>query len=130
MFFLVYVSSATRPFSREDLRVLLETCWKNNAELGVTEMLLYKDGNFIRVLEGDEGTVRGLYERIAADPRHGGEITLQQGFAEGRQFPDWSMGLRNLDSPEARADPGYSECPNAPLPAESSPATPPEPRSF
>ena len=40
MFFLVYVSSATRPFSREDLRVLLETCWKNNAELGVTEMLV------------------------------------------------------------------------------------------
>jgi hypothetical protein len=93
MFFLVYVSSATRPFSGEDLRVLLETCRKNNAELGVTGMLLYKDGNFMQVLEGDEGSVRGLYERIAADPRHGGEITLQQGFAEGRQFPDWSMGF-------------------------------------
>jgi hypothetical protein len=52
--------------------------------------------------KGDEGAVRGLYERIAADPRHGGEITLQQGFAEGRQVPDWSVGLRDLDSPEAR----------------------------
>ena len=115
MFFLVYVSSATWPFSGEDLRVLLETCRKNNAELGVTGMLLYKDGNFMQVLEGDEGAVRGLYARIAADPRHGGEITLQQGFAEGRQFPDWSMGFRNLDSPEARSDPGYSEFLNAPL---------------
>jgi hypothetical protein len=102
MFFLVYVSSATRPFSREDLRVLLETCRKNNAELGVKGMLLYKDGNFTQVLEGDEGAVRGLYDRIAADLRHGGEITLQQGFAEGRQVPDWSVGLRDLDSPEAR----------------------------
>jgi hypothetical protein len=100
---------------RGDLRVLLETCRKNNAELGVTGMLLYKDGNFMQVLEGDEGAVRGLYERIAADPRHGGEITLQQGFAEGRQFPDWSMGFRDLDSPEASADPGYSEFLNAPL---------------
>jgi len=116
MFFLVYVNSATRPFSGEDLRVLLETCRKNNAELGVTGMLLYKDGNFMQVLEGeDEGSVRGLYGRIAADPRYGGEITLQQGFAEGRQFPDWSMGFGNLDSPEARADPGYSEFLNAPL---------------
>jgi Sensors of blue-light using FAD len=115
MFFLVYVSSATRPFSREDLRVLLETCRKNNAELGVTGMLLYKDGNFMQVLEGDEGAVRGLYARIAADPRHGGEITLQQGFAEGRQFPDWSMGFRDLDSPEAHADQGYNEFLNAPL---------------
>jgi len=68
MFFLVYVSSATRPFSEEDLRVLLETCRKNDAELGVTGMLPYKDGNFMYVLEGDEGAVRGLYERIAADP--------------------------------------------------------------
>jgi hypothetical protein len=116
MFFLVYVNSATRPFSGEDLRVLLETCRKNNAELGVTGMLLYKDGNFMQVLEGeDEGSVRGLYGRIAADPRYGGEITLQQGVAEGRQFPDWSMGFGNLDSPEARADPGYSEFLNAPL---------------
>jgi hypothetical protein len=40
MFFLVYVSSATRPFSGEDLRALLETCRKNNAGLGVTGMLL------------------------------------------------------------------------------------------
>jgi hypothetical protein len=92
-------------------------------------MLFYRDGNFIQVLEGDEGTVRGLYERIAADLRHGGEITLQQGFAEGRQFPDWSMGFRNLDPPEARTDPGYSEFPNAPSPAESSPAPLPEPRN-
>ena len=115
MFFLVYVSSATRPFSGEDLRDLLETCRKTNAELGITGMLLYKDGNFMQALEGDEGAVRGLYEKIAADPRHGGEITLQEGFAEGRQFPDWSMGFRDLDSPEAGSHPGYSEFLNAPL---------------
>ena len=115
MFFLVYVSSATRPFSGEDLRVLLVTCRKDNTELGVKGMLLYKDGNFMQVLEGDEKAVRGLYERIAADPRHSGEITLQQGFAEGRQFPGWSMGFRDLDSPEAGSEPGYSEFLNVPL---------------
>src|ERR687893_1319722 len=86
VFFLVYVSSAVRLFSAEDLRALLETCRKNNAELGVTGMPLYKDGNFMQVLEGDEEAVRGLYARIVAAPRHRGEITLQEGFAEGRQF--------------------------------------------
>ncbi len=115
MFFLVYVSSATRPFSGEDLRALLATCRKNNAELGVTGMLLYKDGNFMQVLEGDEDAVRGLYARIAEDPRHSGEITLQQGFTERRQFPDWSMGFRDLDVSEALADPAYNEFLNAPL---------------
>ncbi len=74
-----------------------------------------QNGNFMQVLEGDEEAVRGLYERIAEDPRHGGEITLQEGFVEERQFPDWSMGFRDLDSPEARADPAYNEYLNAPL---------------
>ena len=115
VFFLVYVSSAVRLFSAEDLRALLETCRKNNAKLGVTGMPLYKDGNFMQVLEGDEEAVRGLYARIVAAPRHRGEITLQEGFAEGRQFPDWSMGFRDLTSPEERSAPGYSEFLNAPL---------------
>lgn len=114
-FSLVYVSSATLPFSREDLRALLTTCRKNNAELGVTGLLLYKDGNFMQLLEGDEETVRGLYARIENDPRHGGEIALQQSFVEERQFPDWSMGFRDLDSTEERTTPGYSEFLNAPL---------------
>ena len=115
VFSLVYVSSATLPFSGEDLRALLATCRKNNAELGVTGMLLYKDGNFMQVLEGDEEAVRGLYDRIETDPRHNGEIVLQQGPAEERQFPDWSMGFRDLTSPEEKSTPGYSEFLNSPL---------------
>lgn len=109
MFYLVYASSATRPFSEADLSDLLETSRENNARLGITGMLLYKDGNFMQVLEGEEETVRALYEKIGTDPRHDGAITLHQSFAQERQFPDWSMGFRNLDSPELRTVPGYSE---------------------
>lgn len=115
MFFLVYASSATRPFSESDLSDLLATSRENNARVGITGMLLYKDGNFMQVLEGEERAVRALYGKIGIDPRHKGEITLVRGFAGGRQFPDWSMGFRDLDSPEARAAPGYSEFLNTSL---------------
>lgn len=115
MFYLVYVSSATRPFSEADLSDLLETSRENNAKLGITGMLLYKDGNLMQVLEGEEELVRALYEKIGTDPRHDGAITLHQSIAEERQFPDWSMGFRNLDSPELRTVPGYSEFLNSPL---------------
>jgi hypothetical protein len=115
LFFLVYVSSAVRPFSRPDLEDLLATSRKNNAELGITGMLLYKDGNFMQVLEGEEEPVRALYDKIGDDPRHRGEITLREGFAEGRQFADWSMGFRDLESREVRDTPGYSEFLNTPL---------------
>jgi hypothetical protein len=115
VFFLVYISSATQPFSVDDLSTLLAVSRKNNAELGITGMLLYKDGNFMQVLEGDERTVRALYEKIGVDPRHSGEITLLQGFVDERQFPDWSMGFRDLNSPEIRATQSYSEFLNTPL---------------
>lgn len=94
---------------------LLATSRENNAKLGITGMLLYKDGNFMQVFEGEEEAVRALYEKIRADSRRSGVITLQQVLAEERQFPDWSMGFRNLDSPELRTVPGYSEFLNTPL---------------
>lgn len=115
MFFLTYVSSATGPFSKEDLDLLLAQCRKNNAVLGLTGMLLYKDGNFLQVLEGEERAVRALYAKIDRDSRHGGTIVLQQGHAEERQFPSWFMGFRDLNSPEVRDTPGYSDFLNTPL---------------
>ena len=115
MFFLVYASSAVQPFSGSDLEELLATSRENNAKADITGMLLYKDGNFMQVLEGEEEAVRALYDKIAVDPRHRGEILLQQGFTEERQFPSWSMGFRDLLSPETRSIPGYSEFLNTSL---------------
>ncbi len=115
MFFLTYVSSATEPFSEEDLALWLAQWRKNNSALGITGMLLYKDGNFMQVLEGEEGTIRSLYTRIERDPRNKGNIVLQQEDAEERQFPDWTMGFRDLNSPEVRDIPSYSEFLSTPL---------------
>lgn len=114
MFSLTYVSSASELFSARELRALLEKCVSNNRPRDVTGMLLYKDGNFMQVLEGEEKVVRAVHAIIAADPRHRGLITLLQGSTPGRQFPDWSMGFKDLgadiDNPE-----GYSEFLNIPL---------------
>ncbi len=66
MFFLTYVSTATRPFSKTDLSELMTESHENNARLGLTGMLLYKDGNFMQVLEGEEGDVRALYQKISS----------------------------------------------------------------
>jgi len=49
---LVYVSSATELFSDTQLENLLLRSRQNNSTLGITGMLLYKDGNFMQCLEG------------------------------------------------------------------------------
>ena len=118
MFFLVYVSVAQENVSKEDLLDILTKSREANAAAGITGMLLYKDGNFMQALEGEETAVRDLYARISRDPRHLGLLTLVEGRREKRCFGDWSMGFQDLSSPEARATPGYSEFLNTPLTAE------------
>ncbi len=113
---LTYVSSAVELFSKSELKHLLAVSLENNAKRGVTGMLLYKEGNFMQVLEGDEREVRIVfYEKISADTRHKGIIVLLQGPVAERRFPHWDMGFRDLDSLGAQDIPGYSEFLNTPL---------------
>lgn len=63
----------------------------------------------MQVMEGDEETVRRLFEKIRHDPRHCGVITLTEHTLTERQFGDWSMGFRNLRDSSLRELPGYSE---------------------
>jgi hypothetical protein len=115
MVYLIYVSSAVVPLSSEELSDLLARTREKNIRSGITGLLLYKDGNFMQMLEGEEATVRATYARIQRDPRHRGLLTLLQGPLAERQFPGWSMAFRNLNAADARTIPGYSEFLNTPL---------------
>ncbi|MBA3936422.1 MAG: BLUF domain-containing protein [Planctomycetes bacterium] len=107
MFHIIYVSSATIPFSNQDLLELLERARAANAALGITGMLLYKGGNFMQCLEGGHEAVTTLYERITTDRRHRGCLTLLKGDRAERQFPTWTMAFRDLDDPQVCGTPGY-----------------------
>lgn len=97
MIYLVYVSSATKLFTEDELLELLQKARTNNQRDGITGMLLYSNGNFIQVIEGDEDAVLSLHNRILSDPRHTRIITLLQRPLTKRMFAEWSMGFRNLD---------------------------------
>jgi hypothetical protein len=123
LFQLVYVSSALVPFSPSQLTALLEKSRRNNSKAGISGLLLYHDGNFMQLLEGDESVVRGAHAKIVDDPRHTGCITLVQKRVAHRTFPDWTMGFRDLASAEVRALDGYNTFLNScsrgqPLPAD------------
>ena len=108
VFQLVYVSSAKTKFSQAELKALLDQSRQKNARLGLSGILLYHDGNFMQLLEGEEKEVRSLYAHIARDPRHGGCMILTSGQVAERTFPDWTMGFRDLASAEVKAMPGYN----------------------
>ena len=115
MFQLVYVSSASQPFSKPELQELLKQAREKNTKLGITGILLYKDGNFLQVLEGEQEVVTELVGNIEPDPRHKGVIVLLRSTTEQRLFPDWSMGFRDLAEQNVQNTPGYSDFMNTPL---------------
>ncbi|MGA2685989.1 MAG: BLUF domain-containing protein [Verrucomicrobiota bacterium] len=115
---IVYTSTATEPLGRTELMELLKGSVRRNTRAGITGLLLYQGGAFMQVLEGEKAALVELFEKISHDPRHRHIIRLIQGPIQERYFPNSAMAFRDLDSPELRRLPGYSEFLNTPLNGE------------
>lgn len=102
---VIYVSQATQPFDTSNLDALLALSRRNNETLGITGMLLYHEGDFVQILEGEEAAVREIYGRIVRDSRHARIILIDDSPVSEREFGDWSMGFVRLDDSEI--PPGY-----------------------
>ena len=90
---LIYVSAAVDAMTPDVLAQILEASRRNNPKAGITGMLLYIDGGFLQLLEGPEEAVHATYDRICRDRRHDEPRVLLDRAAEGRLFPDWTMGF-------------------------------------
>lgn len=115
----VYISSAIRPFSEDELVHLLRTARQRNARRGVTGMLLYEDGNFMQVLEGPETAVKALAAKIERDPRHRQFIALLKEPIQERLFPAWQMGFRRIDRLTEQDEDGVTHFLSASLTADT-----------
>lgn len=94
---LVYSSTATQDFWPADLFHLVETSRRKNALRSVTGMLLFREGQFLQLLEGPEREVKSVFEMVKGDARHEGIKIIFSQSVEARQFPDWTMGFERLD---------------------------------
>ncbi len=112
---LVFVSTETVHLSDEDLLNLLKKARQKNLENGITGMLLHKDGNFMEVIEGEASKVDWLFQSILNDPRHRKIEVIDEKELSQREFGDWSMGFRKLDSNDTPAIHGYNEFMSRPL---------------
>jgi hypothetical protein len=88
---LTYVSlSLVEPYSTEIMEIAKSALRRNKA-VGVTGALYFDDSQFFQVLEGEEGEVRAIFERIRRDPRHIDVTVLSDAPADSRLFPEWAM---------------------------------------
>jgi len=89
-----YLSKAVDVFSDHDLDQLLTNCRRNNAAASVTGALLYHNGYFMQLIEGQLDAINAIYDRIQADPRHEVLSVLFEDEISARFFPDWTMAYR------------------------------------
>lgn len=109
MHFLVYTSTARSLMSDLELTELLEFCRIRNSHDALTGMLLYKDGSFMQVLEGDKQTVLSTFARIQKDTRHKDIFLLRERELESRNFDGWSMGFRSVKDSDLKYEAAFSK---------------------
>ncbi len=109
MFHLVYTSHARAPYTQEDLIDLLRQSRAHNVKQSITGMLLYLNGKFIQVLEGNKENVQALFERICQNPRHTRVMKVMEGNSRTRLFKDWSMGFKQLTDEDFETITGYKD---------------------
>lgn len=106
---LVYVSVESHPLSEADLVEILKKAREKNSRLGITGMLLYRDGFFIQCLEGEKSAVEELYAVIKLDKRHKNVLTVSQTKIAERTFQDWTMGFSRISNTDLNNLDGYQD---------------------
>ncbi len=96
MYQILYTSRALKPFKEDELQQLLCAARSNNSKKSITGLLLYCNGNFIQLLEGNRENLILLFDVISKDERHVEVKKIMEGNIDNPQFPDWSMGYKFL----------------------------------
>src|SRR5271169_5023661 len=88
---LIYSSEAAPGLAAAGLEEMLAESRVRNRVYGITGVLLFVEGAFLQILEGEKEDVLGLMERIERDPRHHDLKVFYEEEVGERAFPSWSM---------------------------------------
>lgn len=99
MHHLLYLSTASSPFTEPQLRTLLRQMRAANVAAGISGLLVYGQGHFLQLLEGEQVAVQQMFRRVRRDPRHS-EVSLLYDHAwPGRIFESFHMAWNTQPPP-------------------------------
>ncbi len=100
---IVYSSQAAPDLLATELESLLARARASNESDGITGALIFVDGVFMQVLEGQRDAVEALMARIASDTRHSEVTVFHRADIEQRAFASWCMACLSPDADEVAA---------------------------
>ena len=87
----IYFSASSTPMQVDELEDILEQAQSNNSRNGITGALVYIDGSFLQILEGEKDRVQTLMQKISKDFRHETISVLHEGEIAAAAFSEWKM---------------------------------------
>jgi hypothetical protein len=75
----------------DDLQELLDHSRRKNAANGITGALIYAEGTFLQILEGDKFLLQDLMTKIRRDVRHESVFVLRESEVPKAMFSSWKM---------------------------------------
>ena len=102
---LTYESNASTPFDTTGVNKILASARNHNKLMNITGCLVYHNGSFVQILEGEREQVRSLFKVIKKDPRHSKVRLVSDELDDERSFSDWNMayfdpGVHSLSKSE------------------------------
>lgn len=96
MHHIIYMSRARKTLTQASLVGLLQQARRANEQHHITGALVYGEGQFMQIIEGEQAAVAALYERIARDPRHEAVFKVADKAIGARSFTEWSMAFQPI----------------------------------
>lgn len=97
VFQLTYRSRAVEGLTAIKIKEIVDEAVAFNKQHDITGCLVFDQGYFIQLLEGEKGIVEELYTKIKKDKRHYQFEILSKGSTSERQFKSWDMGYISME---------------------------------
>lgn len=97
VYHLLYVSEAPDSLNYSDLLEILKVARDFNGKNQISGVLIYRDGFFIQLLEGNKTKIDQLMNNIKKDPRNHSLRILIESESPERIFGEWSMAFIDGD---------------------------------
>lgn len=94
---IIYSSKATQAMESTRLEQILDDARAGNEARNVTGALIYVDGVFLQVLEGERKALDELLAGIRNDSRHESMKVFHEAEIEQRTFSEWRMAYLSTD---------------------------------
>ncbi len=88
-----YVSTCDKNLKDIDIHNLLNFVKEHNNNNNITGILMYSEGNFFQIIEGEKKTIIDLFEKIKLDSRHYNIIKIFSRESSNKAFSEYDSSF-------------------------------------